>query len=262
MRRIKLTVAYDGTAYSGWQLQNNALSVQEVLETALRSLTGSPVRVSGASRTDAGVHARGNVAVFDTEMRMPADRFAFALNTWLPPDIRILNSMEVSPAFHPRFTDTIKTYEYRIMNRPISDPLQRLYAMHCYGTLDTDAMRQAALALQGTHDFRSFEASGSQKEGHSTVRTIYSTSLERDGDLIRFRITGNGFLYHMVRIIAGTLLEIGRGDRDADDMAALLEAADRSAAGATAPACGLILEEIRYPSWEPDFLAQRERDSL
>lgn len=248
MRRIKLTVAYDGTAYCGWQVQNNGITVQEMLNRALTELFGTEIRTIGASRTDAGVHARGNVAVFDTEARMPAGRIAFALNTYLPEDIRIQKSEEVSPEFHPRFTSTVKTYEYKILNRTFPDPLRRTDSLFWYGTLDLEKMKQGAAYLTGTHDFRGFAASHLASE--NTERTIYRTQLWKEEDMIHFRITGNGFLYNMVRIIVGTLLEIGKGDYPPERVLEVLEKRDRSLAGATARACGLTLLEIRYPQWE------------
>ena len=187
MRRIKLIVAYDGTNYCGWQVQPNGITVQEVLNRALSDLFGKETACIGASRTDAGVHALGNVAVFDTEARMPADRIAFALNTRLPADIRIQGSSEVPLDFHPRFTSTVKTYEYRILNRTFADPTRRLNSYFWYGALDVDAMRQAASYLVGTHDFKSFATA--KPEVTDTVRTIYETSVEKEDDLIRFRIT-------------------------------------------------------------------------
>ena len=289
MRRIKLTVAYDGSAYCGWQVQPNGLSVQAVLEQALAELLGTPTGVTGASRTDAGVHARGNVAVFDTDARMPADKFAFALNTYLPPDVRIQGSEEVGAAFHPQRADTEKTYEYKILNRIFPDPMLRHDALFWHGKLDIPAMREAAGQYVGTHDFVSFAAAGGATERalHSTyetpekngtVRTIYASELVaeplderfardgardgapagaapdvsapdlRRGVLLRFRITGNGFLYNMVRIMAGTLLEVGKGEKRAADIPRIFDARDRAAAGATAPAHGLTLIGIHYKS--------------
>ncbi len=248
MRRIKLTVAYDGTSYCGWQVQPNGVSVQEKLNQALSSLFQTPVSTIGASRTDAGVHALGNVAVFDTEARMPADKIAFALNTYLPEDIRIQNSMEVPLEFHPRFTKTVKTYEYRILNRTFADPCRRLYSTFWYGKLDVDAMEKAAGYLEGTHDFKSLATANPAVT--DTVRTIYRTRLWKEGDMICFQITGNGFLYNMVRIIVGTLMEIGKGTWPPEYMETLLKARDRSKAGPTARPEGLTLLEIQYPEWE------------
>lgn len=251
-RRIFLSIAYDGTNYCGFQVQPNGITVQEVLNRALTELLGTETRTIGASRTDAGVHARGNAAVFDTTARMGGDKFAFALNTRLPDDIKIQGSCEVPTEFHPRYTDTIKTYEYRILNRMFPDPTRRLDSLHWYGPLDLDAMRRAASYFVGEHDFRSFAASGFSSG--TTVRTIYEADLMKEEDLIRFRITGNGFLYNMVRIIAGTLLAVGKGDIGADRIPSILEAGDRQAAGDTAPAHGLTLMKIRYPGWEKQGL--------
>ena len=201
MPRIKLFVGYDGRNYCGWLVLPYGITVQEVLNQALSDLFAKKTACIGASRTDAGVHALGNVAVFDTDARMPADRIAFALNTRLPADIRIQGSSEVPPDFHPRFTATVK---YRILNRTFADPTRRLNSYFWYGPLDVDAMRQAASYLVGTHDFKSFATA--KPEVTDTVRTIYETIFEKEYDLILFRITGNGFLYNMVRIINGTLL--------------------------------------------------------
>ena len=250
MRRVMLVVAYDGTNYCGWQVQPNGITVQEVLNKAISDLCGKPVSTLGASRTDAGVHARGNVAVFDTDLRMPGERFSYALNTRLPEDIKVQISREVPLSFHPRYTETIKTYEYRILNRKMPDPTRRLDTLFVYSDLNLPAMREAAAAVIGTHDFRSFQASGADP-GKSTVRTVYDAELLQDGELLTFRITGNGFLYNMVRILAGTILEIGRGNLPADCMPEIMAARDRAAAGPTAPAHGLTLMEIRYPEWQP-----------
>lgn len=240
-------------------MQPNGITVQEVLNRALSELLKEEIHTVGASRTDAGVHARGNVAVFDTRARMPGDKIAFALNTRLPEDIRIQGSQEVSPEFHPRFTSTVKTYEYKILNRTFSDPTRRQDSMFWYGALDLEAMKEAAGYLPGTHDFKSFAAV--QGAEGSTVRTIYGTRLWKEDDMIHFQIQGNGFLYHMVRIIAGTLLEAGKGSWPAERMQQILEARDRSQAGPTARACGLTLLEIQYPEWEPDF-RNRKDDSF
>lgn len=193
MRRIKLIVAYDGTNYCGWQVQPNGITVQEVLNQALSDLFAKKLPASAQAGPTPG-YMLGNVAVFDTDARMPADRIAFALNTRLPADIRIQGSSEVPPDFHPRFTATVKTYEYRILNRTFADPTRRLNSYFWYGPLDVDAMRQAASYLVGMHDFKSFATA--KPEVTDTVRTIYETSLEKEDDLIRFRITGNGFLQY------------------------------------------------------------------
>lgn len=248
MRRIFLEIAYDGTNYSGWQVQNNAVSIQETIDRALSEWLGEEIHTIGASRTDAGVHARGNVAVFDTESLIPADKFAFGLNARLPEDISIQESFEVPAEFHPRFTETIKTYEYKILNRKFPDPTRRNDSLFYYGKLNVDAMNEAASYLVGPHDFKSFCAVN--HDAKTTVRTIYSARVDKDGDLITFEITGNGFLYNMVRIIAGTLIEVGKGKLKPEDIKMIMEARDRQKAGPTAPAHGLTLVEIEYPEWE------------
>ena len=244
MRRIKITVAYDGTAYCGWQLQSNGITIEEELQKALTSLLREPILVIGASRTDSGVHAMGNVAVFDTESRIPADKLCFALNQRLPEDIRIQSSEEVPLTFHPRKANCRKTYEYKIFNRKIDMPLQRLYSHFCYLNLDLDKMKQAAAFLVGEHDFKSFCTIRSQAE--ETVRCIYSLEVDKEGDLITIRICGSGFLYNMVRIIAGTLVKVGAGAYPPERMEEILEARDRSAAGPTIPARGLTLIGLEY----------------
>ncbi|MEE0418770.1 MAG: tRNA pseudouridine(38-40) synthase TruA [Lachnospiraceae bacterium] len=245
MKRVKLTVAYDGTNYHGWQIQPNALTIEEVLNHHLSELLREEIRVTGASRTDAGVHALGNVAVFDTRARMPADKISFAMNTRLPDDIRIQESCEVPADFHPRFQKTVKTYEYRILNRRFQDPTQRLYAFFYYYPLDVERMRQAARFLVGEHDFRSFCTM--KPETDSTVRTIYSLDVERENDMITLRVRGNGFLYNMVRIIAGTLIRVGGGSFEPEYVKEILDAKDRNMAGETARPEGLTLVEIKYP---------------
>lgn len=248
MRRIKLIVAYDGTNYCGWQVQPNGITIQQVLNEALSDLLGEEIRTMGASRTDAGVHARGNVAAFDTSARMPADKISFALNTRLPADIRIQGSAEVPAGFHPRFANTVKTYEYQILNRTFPDPTRRLNSLHWYGKLDVAAMERAASYLEGTHDFKSFATASTDVK--TTVRTIYETQLWKEDDMIHFRVTGNGFLYNMVRIIVGTLMEVGQGSYPPEHIPEILKAGDREMAGPTARALGLTLVGIRYPDWE------------
>ena len=241
MKRIKLVVAYDGTNYQGWQIQRNGETIESMLNRALQSLTGEPIRVMGASRTDSGVHALGNVAVFDTEARMPGDKFSYALNQRLPEDIRIQASCEVPGDFHPRYQETVKTYEYRILNREFPLPSCRL---NTYYTLDVDRMCQAAAFLTGEHDFKSFCAAGAQVK--TTIRTIYDLQIRKDEDILTIRITGNGFLYNMVRIIAGTLMKVGTGEWEPEYIEEILKAKDRRKAGPTAPAKGLTLLEIRF----------------
>ena len=245
MRRIKLIVAYDGTEYSGWQIQPEAPTIEMYLDKAIRELTGENVHVTGASRTDAGVHAYGNVAVFDTESTIPGDRFTFALNRFLPDSIVIQDSWEVSVDFHPRHCDTRKTYEYRILNTAVPLPQKRNFTRHVAASIDNEKMKEAPAYIVREHDFKSFCQTGAQVE--STVRTIYSVEVEEQGenDLV-IRVCGNGFLYNMVRIIAGTLLDIGQGKRDPMDIFTILESKDRSAAGPTAPAHGLTLVKYEF----------------
>lgn len=244
MKRVKLVVAYDGTNYHGWQVQDNGITIEEVLNRTISELVQEDIKVIGASRTDAGVHACGNVAVFDTESRIPGDKFSFALNQQLPEDIRIQESCEVDADFHPRYADTVKTYEYNILNRRFELPTKRLYAAFCYYPMDIERMNQAAAYLVGEHDFKSFCSAGAQVQ--TTVRTIYAVNVTKADDMVHIRITGNGFLYNMVRIIAGTLMQVGTGLMEPEQVKEILEARDRSKAGPTAVAKGLTLVEIRY----------------
>lgn len=244
MKRIKLTVAYDGTDYCGWQIQKNGVTVEEVLNRALSRLTGEKITVIGASRTDAGVHARGNVAVFDTDARIPAERIAYAVNALLPEDVVVVRSEEVPAGWHPRKCVSVKTYEYRILNREFPDPVRRRDTYFVSFPLDLDRMRQAAGYLKGTHDFKSF--CSAQTSVEDTVRTIYSLDVEKAGDLFTVRVRGNGFLYNMVRIIAGTLAGVGRGYFEPEEVERMLEKKDRTKAGVTAPPQGLTLVGIEY----------------
>lgn len=251
MKRVRMVVSYDGTAYRGWQLQPNGITIEEVLNRELTALLKEPISVIGASRTDSGVHARGNIVVFDTENRMPADKICFALNQRLPEDIRVQRSEEVPADWHPRKANCTKTYEYKVLNRKISMPLERLYAHFCYFNLDLDKMREAAAYLVGEHDFKSFCTVRTQAE--ETVRTIYSLDITKQEDMITIRISGSGFLYNMVRIIAGTLLEVGMGAYPPEHMEEILDARDRQAAGRTAPARGLTLVSMEYQKELPDW---------
>lgn len=241
-KRVRLQVAYDGTNYHGWQLQNNAITIESVLNESLTSLLGEEIQVIGASRTDSGVHALGNIAVFDTVSPIPAEKICYALNARLPEDIRIMKSEQVASDWHPRHCNSRKTYEYRIYRSDIPQPVRRLYTYHTYRKLDVEAMRRAAAYLEGEHDFKSFCQVGSQ--ALTTVRRVYSVELEEQGAELVIRVTGAGFLYNMVRIIAGTLMEVGVGRIAPEDIPGILEAKDRNAAGPTAPANGLTL--VRY----------------
>lgn len=244
MKRIKLVVAYDGTNYHGWQVQPGKITVEGVLNETLSELLKEEIAVIGASRTDAGVHARGNVAVFDTNTPIPPEKVCYALNRYLPWDIRVLSSEEVSADFHPRKAACKKTYEYRILNRDIAIPTERLYSYFVYYDMDIKAMQEAADYLIGEHDFKSFCSVKTQATG--TVRTIYRLNVDKEGDTIKITVTGNGFLYNMVRIIAGTLIEVGRGVKTPEDMEKILKGLDRKLAGPTAPAHGLTLIGIEY----------------
>ena len=244
MRRIHLIVEYDGTNYAGWQRQSNALAVQEVLEDALSKLTGARVVIHGASRTDAGVHALGQSCHFDTESRIPPEKFSYAVNTLLPPDIRVRASAVVSPDFHARFSTVGKRYRYLFYDDRHAGALNRFTHAHSIYPLDDKRMQAEADALIGTHDFAAFAASGSVVK--DTVRTIWRAEVTRDGHDIRLIVEGSGFLYNMVRIIAGTLRDVGSGKLAPGAMRRAIETGDRLALGVTAPAHGLTLMEVFY----------------
>ncbi len=243
--RIKLTVAYDGTDYFGFQVHPNVITIQEKLNQAVSHLLRNEIQTIGASRTDSGVHALGNVAVFDADTRMPASKVAFALNERLPRDIVIQQSEEVPADFHPRFAKTNKVYEYRILNRTFPDPLLSRYTYFFHRKLDEGLMDEEAQVLVGEHDFTSFASIKSQT--NTFVRTIHSISVKRDErDVITIRVEGNGFLYNQVRIIAGSLILVGSGQRERGFIKEALEKKDREAAGPTAPPEGLTLIRIDY----------------
>ena len=244
MKRIKLTVAYDGTDYCGWQIQKNGITVEEVLNRALSRLTGEEITVVGASRTDAGVHARGNVAVFDTDTRIPAERIVYAVNALLPEDVVVVRSEEVPAGWHPGKCVSVQTYEYRILNKEFPVPVRGRDTYFGSVSLDIERMRRAAEYLKGVHDFKSF--CSAQTAVETTVRTIYDLDIKKEGEIITIRVRGNGFLYNMVRIIAGTLAGVGRGYFEPEDMERMLEAKDRTQAGVTAPPQGLTLVGIEY----------------
>lgn len=244
-RRVKLTVSYDGTDYCGWQVQPNGITVEEVLNRVISKVTGEDIHIIGASRTDSGVHALGNVAVFDTSSSIPPERMAYALNQKLPDDIVIRHSCEVPTAWHPRYQDHVtKTYEYHIYNSPMSNPLKRRYSSHVSFPLNVEAMKRGAAYIIGEHDFVSFCNIKTNVE--DTVRTVYSLDILQNGEDITIRITGNGFLYNMVRIIAGVLIRVGRGFYEPERVKEILNEKVRTAAGVTAPANGLVLVEIKY----------------
>ncbi len=250
-RRIMLTVSYDGTSYNGWALQSSTSNtVEEMLNRAIHGLTGEDVKVIGASRTDSGVHAFGNIAVFDTSSSIPGEKFSFAINHILPEDIRVMESRQVHSEFHPRHCNTEKTYEYRIFNARTMIPTKRLYTYHFSMPLDEGKMNEAGQYLVGEHDFTSFCNVDSQAISH--IRVIKEVSVKREGEEVIISVTGNGFLYNMVRIIAGTLIQIGRGKGNPEDVADMLKKRDRSAAGPTAPASGLFLIKYRFLDGIPD----------
>jgi len=248
MKRIKLIIAYDGTHYCGWQIQINGITIEEVLNKHLSELLKENICVIGASRTDSGVHALGNVAVFDTNNRMPAEKISFALNTRLPEDIRIQHSCEVPADFHPRYAKSYKIYEYKILNCVFPNPIYRLYSLFCYVPLDVELMKEASVYLIGKHDFKSF--CSIKTDAADTVREIYEISLIKEGDNIRIRIIGNGFLYNMIRIIVGTLMKVGKKEYPPEQVKEILAAKNRQAAGPTARAHGLTLVEIGYEDME------------
>ncbi|MBO4905298.1 MAG: tRNA pseudouridine(38-40) synthase TruA [Lachnospiraceae bacterium] len=251
-RRIMLTVAYDGTNYSGWQIQPDAETIEGVLDRELSRILGEDIRVIGASRTDAGVHAEGAVAVFDTDSRIPGEKFSYALNQSLPDDIVVRQSREVPPDFHPRKTACVKTYRYSIWHDNFPMPTNSRYTHWVHYPLDAYAMEEAALFFRGKYDFAGFCSAATDAE--STVRKIYDIEVVREhrkpvlregGRLYYGRIdifvTGDGFLYNMVRIIAGTLIDVGTGKIKSTDIPEIIDSKDRSRAGNTAPAKGLTL---------------------
>lgn len=244
MRKIHLIVEYDGTDYAGWQRQSNAMTVQQRLEEAVGKLTGEIVCVHGASRTDAGVHALGQSAHFETNSRIPADKFSYALNTILPPDIRVSRSEQVPESFHSRFSGRGKRYRYLFYASPHAGALNRRTHAHVIYPLDVEKMQHEANDLVGTHDFGAFAASGSVVK--DTVRTIYRAELKQRGSEIELIVEGNGFLYNMVRIIAGTLIGVGSGRLETGAFARAIESGNRLDLGITAPAHGLTLMEVFY----------------
>lgn len=249
MKRIKLEVAYDGTNYCGWQIQPGQPTIEGVLNRVLSDVLKETVTVTGASRTDAGVHAYGNVAVFDTGSPVPPDRISLAVNPHLPADIKIMNSCQVPGDFHPRFADTIKTYEYHIQTGPVAIPACRLYSCWLPRHPDIAAMEEAGSYLTGTHDFKSFCAAGAQVK--TTVRTVTHVGVKEEEILpgikhIVITVSGEGFLYNMVRIMAGTLLKAGYHAWPPEYIIKILEGRDRRLAGETAPAKGLFLKKIKY----------------
>jgi tRNA pseudouridine38-40 synthase len=245
MRQIKLIIEYDGTNYSGWQVQPNGVTIQQVLEEALAKLLGEQVRLRSSGRTDAGVHARGMVAAFRTEKLLPLQAFSHGVNTLIPPDIAVKSAEEVDPGFDPRNDAVSKHYRYMILPAPVRSPLSRLSAWHFRRPLDLDRMREAGAHFVGEHDFCAFR--GYNCSARTTVRTIFSLEVRREEDFIVIDVVGSGFLKNMIRIIVGTLVEVGEGKLSPDDVPAILAGGKRPDAGATAPAQGLCLIEVTYP---------------
>lgn len=244
MRNIKLTLQYDGTAYHGWQMQKNAPTVQETLSVAIARIIGKKPRLVGSSRTDAGVHAKKFVCNFKTDSSIPAERIPMAVNTYLPKDIVCLLAEDVEDDFNARFSAKKKCYTYYILNSKKPDAFLSDYSWHFPYETDISKMKKAAQAFLGKHDFEGFAASGFTVK--TTVREIYSLDIEKEGDLIKITVTGDGFLYNMVRIMAGTLAFVGCGKIKAEDMAEIIASKDRNRAGITAPPQGLFLTEVYY----------------
>jgi tRNA pseudouridine38-40 synthase len=244
MRTLKITLAYDGTRFVGWQRQADGESIQGLLEDALARFEGGPVTAHGAGRTDAGVHALGQIASARVTFTHDAGILTRALNAHLPPEIRVLAVADADEGFHARFSSTAKTYRYRIRNTAIADPFDRAFVWHLPEPLSLPPMSEAAAVLVGTHDFAAFRSVGS--EIASSVRTVTRSEWRQDAGLLTYEISGDGFLRHMVRAIVGTLVEIGRGWRTPAEMPALLAGADRARAGATAPPHGLFLVSVDY----------------
>ena len=254
-RRIRLIVAYDGTNYVGWQLQENGVSVQQKLNEALFAVTGEQIRVHGSGRTDSGVHARAQVAHFDTEARMPADKFAIAMNMRLPRDIRVLYSEEAPEEFHARFSAKNKTYRYTLQLGPHADVFCRDTALHVHTPLNLEQMQAAAQDALGEHDFFAFMSAGSKLE--HTVRTIFRSEWSQSGQFLYYDVSANGFLYNMVRILVGTMLEIGSGKLPQDSIAKAINSKNRADAGPTAPPQGLALMRVQYADFDTDEVLRR-----
>lgn len=243
-RNIKLIIEYDGTNYNGWQSQMNGTAIQDIVEGALFQLTGEKVKLTGSGRTDSGVHAYGQVANFFSTSSIPAEKFSFALNTILPKDIIIKKSLEVGSEFHARFSAKGKKYRYLIYNSTHPSALLRNRTFHVFYNLNIAAMKEASSHFIGTYNFEGFMAKGSQVK--NTVRTIRETSLVKRDEIIQIEITGDGFLYNMVRIIVGTLIDVGIGRIKTQDISNIIRSCDRKLAGRTAPPQGLYLVEVYY----------------
>lgn len=244
MKNYKITIEYDGTNYAGWQRQKNGVSVQEKIEDAIFSVTRKNIKIIGSSRTDAGVHAKGQVANFYLDTRIPVSKIPMALNSHLPEDIVILSAEEMPDDFHARYCSRGKSYTYTIMNRKIPPAYLRNYMAFCSYDLDIGKMKDGASYILGCHDFSAFKSSGSSVK--TSVRTVKRLDVVKNGDIIKIYIEADGFLYNMVRIIAGTLIEVGRGTYPPEHVKAIIESKDRKLAGKTACAKGLCLEKVFY----------------
>lgn len=244
MNNIKLTIEYDGTNYYGWQRQKDKISIQEAIESAIASITKENIEVIGSSRTDAGVHAKGFVANFKTSSSVPPNRFREALNTKLPDDIVIIKSEAVNDEFHARYNAKGKTYEYNLLNSEAPSALFRNYSYQPKYNLDVNAMKEAAKYFIGTHDFIAFRTQGSSVKG--TIRTIFDLKVEEEDKIIKISVTGDGFLYNMVRIIVGTLIRVGRNKIPASSIIDIINKKDRALAGDCVPPNGLVLKEVYY----------------
>jgi len=249
-RRIRLIIAYDGTNYVGWQLQDNGVSVQQRLNEAALTITGEQIQLHGSGRTDSGVHARAQVAHFDTNARIPADKFAIALNMRLPRDIRVLYSEEAPEDFHSRFSAKNKTYRYTVQTSLHADVFARTTALHVHTRLDVARMQRAAQYALGEHDFKAFMSADCKIT--NTIRTVSKSEWTQDGSFLFYDVGANGFLYNMVRILVGTMLEIGGGKLPEDAIARALNSGKRDDAGATAPPHGLCLQRVQYDDFDTD----------
>ncbi len=244
MRNIKITLEYDGTNYCGWQRQKNAITIQQCIEDSISQITGDNTEVIGCSRTDAGVHARGFVANFFTKSKIPAEKFKYAINSNLPKDIVILTSEEADNNFHARYNCLGKTYSYTILNRKIPSAIDRNYVYHVKNRLNIDYMMEASEYFIGTHDFEAFKSKGSSVK--TSIRTINSMEIKNKDHIIKIYVSADGFLYNMVRIIVGTLIDIGENKIEPRDVESIIKSKDRNRAGMVVPSSGLCLEEVFY----------------
>lgn len=243
MRNIMITIQYDGSNYCGWQKQNNGLGIQDIIQKSIYKITKENVDLTSSGRTDAGVHALGQVANFKTNSKIPIQKVPSAINSSLPEDICIIDAKEVSEGFHSRYSANKKRYKYVIYNNKYKNPIYRRYSYHVKYDLDFEKMKDESKYLIGEHDFVGFMSSGSSVK--STIRTIYDVELKKEGEIITIEVEGNGFLYNMVRIIAGTLVDIGRGNIT-ESLKNIIESRERNRAGHTAPPTGLFLKKVYY----------------